>query len=202
MISSTLSVEAFVVLAARLSLGIFFLPSALGKLANQRSFIRGVIAYQILPKRIARIFGRVLPWIELILALALLGGIALVITGLATACLLICFIAAVIINLRRGREIACSCYGIAGTQMISWGTVARNVLLLLLVTPIVELAPNNVRLDHLSSLWQADSTIFSSITFIILLVLLIAFCFVTIQLIEWTIHIYFRSSKLKVPMDK
>ena len=202
MISSTLSVEAFIVLVARLSLGIFFLPSALGKLANQRSFIRGVVAYQILPKRIARIFGLVLPWIELVLALALISGIALLIIGLAAAGLLICFMTAMIINLRRGREIDCSCYGIAGRQMISWGTITRNVLLLLLVTPIVGFAPNIVRPDQLSILWQTDSTIFSSITSVILLILLTAFCFVTIQLIEWTIHIYFRSSKLKVPIDK
>jgi hypothetical protein len=201
-ISSILPVEAFIVLVARFSLGIFFLPSALGKLANQRSFIRGVVAYQILPKRIARTFGLVLPWIELILAIALIGGIALFITGLATACLLICFITAVIINLRRGREIACSCYGIAGTQMISWGNVVRNVLLLLLVTPIIGFAPNVFRLDQLLTLWQTDSMIFSSITFVILLFLLIAFCFVTINLIDWTIHIYFRASHLKVPVDQ
>src|SRR5262245_52593328 len=109
MTSSSLPVEAFIVLVARLSLGIFFLPSALGKLANRHSFIRGVVAYQILPKRIARIFGLVLPWIELVLALALIGGVALFITGLATACLLVCFITAITINLRRGREIACNC---------------------------------------------------------------------------------------------
>ena len=202
MVSPNLPVEAFIVLVARLSLAFFFLPSALGKLANQRGFIQGIIAYQILPKRIARGFGFILPWIELTLALALICGVALFITGLATILLLLCFITAVVINLRRGREIDCSCYGFAGTQMISWGTVARNGLLLLLAIPVVGLAPNVLGPDRLLALWHTDSAIFSSMIFVILLVLLIAFCFVTIELTEWTIHVYSRADHLKVPSDE
>src|SRR5690242_19945467 len=106
------SVEVTLILVARLCLGLFFLPSALGKLTNRRGFVQGTLDYQLLPERAARIFAAVLPWVELVLALALILGVALPLAGLATALLLLCFIAAVLANLRRGREIECNCYGI------------------------------------------------------------------------------------------
>lgn len=181
-----------ILLVARLCLGLFFLTSALGKLTHQRSFVRGTMAYQILPECPARIVGYTLPWIELALSLALIVGFALPITGLLAMLLLLIFIAAVAINLRRGRLIACNCHGIAGTKTISLGTITRNVLLFLLGAALVSLSRDH-RLT--ASLRDDLPAISSGITALVLL-LMLSFCVISVLLLEWTVDISSRVSRL------
>lgn len=126
------STASVVALAARLCLGLFFLQGALGKVVDLRQFIRGVVDYRMLPEPAARIFGALLPWGELALALALILGVAVPLSAAAAMVLLACFITAVGVNLRRGQAIRCNCHGIAATSAIGWGTIARNGLLLAL----------------------------------------------------------------------
>lgn len=186
---------AALVLVTRLCLGFIFLPSALGKLTNQSRFIQGIVDYQVLPERLARGFGLILPWFELILALVLLLGIALPLAGVAAMLLLLSFIAAVVINLRRGRQLDCNCYGIASPTTISWGIVVRNILLLLLAAIVVGLAPNAVTPDQWVTRWQMDWQIITSNS-VIPLSLLLAFCLVTIHLLEWAVAIHYRVSQI------
>jgi uncharacterized membrane protein YphA (DoxX/SURF4 family) len=190
------SVEEAFVLVVRLFLGGLFLSSALGKLANWRGFVQGTLDYRLLPERAARTFAALLPWLELALAGALILGVALSVAGLAASLLLICFTIAVIVNLRRGREVACSCYGIVGTKTIGWGTVARNLLLLLPAALLAGLASSAAELDQWLALWRADMAVFSSPGSLILLLLLAAFCFVSIQLVEWAVDIAVRGARL------
>jgi uncharacterized membrane protein YphA (DoxX/SURF4 family) len=186
------STKIALVLIARLCLGLFLLPSAIGKLTNLHEFVRGIVDYRILPESTARVFGFILPWIELTLAFALLLGFALRLAGIGAVLLFLCFITAVCINLRRGREITCNCYGIAGTKTISWGTIVRNVLLLLLAAVVVSLAP-----QQWFSLWQVDRLVLSSNSSNILVALLLAFCFVVVYLLEWVVDIHYRVSHLR-----
>lgn len=177
-------------LVARLILGGFLLPSALGKLRDRSGFVQGTIDYQILPEPIARRFALVLPWVELVLALALLAGVALPLTGAATALLLLSFIVAVTINLQRGRAIACHCHGITGTKTISWGTIARNVLLLLLTLPLIDGA---LDLSRLAPRWRTDLMLLITPAPLLLL----AFGCVTIPLVEWAVDIQLRMAQLR-----
>ena len=158
--------------------------------------MQGTLDYQLLPERAARIFAVVLPWLELAVASALIFDVALPIAGLVASLLLICFTIAVIANLRRGREVACSCYGIIGTKTIGWGTVARNFLLLLPAALLAGLASSAAELDQWLALWRADLAVFSSPASLILLLLLVAFCFVSIQLVEWAVDIVVRGARL------
>src|SRR5699024_9064732 len=132
-----------VILVIRLCLTVFLLPSAIGKMMNMRAFVQGVAAYDILRGMFARLFGYILPWIELCLAGLLLAGIALPQAGLASGGLILIFIGAITLNIRQHRAIACNCYGIAGSKLISWGSVVRNILLLLLCGLLVYLAPKD-----------------------------------------------------------
>lgn len=191
------SVAATLVLVARLVLSGFFLPSAIGKLRDLPGFIQGTIDYRVLPEQAARRFALVLPWAELALALALLGGVALPLAGAASLLLLLCFIAAVTINLRRGRQIACNCHGVAGTRTISWGTVARNLLLVLLTLPLIGLAPASLELTSWIAQWQADLRLLSTLSAALVVGLLLAFCAVTIQLIEWAVDLQMRIARLR-----
>lgn len=184
-----------VALVARLCLGLFFLQSALGKIANPRRFIQGAIDYRVVPERIARVLGALLPWGELGLAGALLLGFALPLTGIVAAFLLLCFTAAIAINLRRGRAIRCHCYGIADTPTIGWGMVGRNLLLLLLAAATT-LGPPAVGAGRWLSRWDTDRPLLTSGGTALLLLLLLAFCTTGILLLEWTIDIHNRVSHL------
>lgn len=187
------STSAAIVLIARLCLGFIFLSSALGKLTNRRSFIQGIVDYQVFPRRVAQSFGLVLPWIEVGVAFALILGIVLPLAGIVTALLLLGFTVGVTTNLRRGRQLDCHCYGIASPRTISWGIVVRNVLLLLLAAVVIGFTVGVKELNQWSTLWQVDRQIILSST-IIPLSLLLAFCFATIHLLEWTVDIRNRIS--------
>jgi uncharacterized membrane protein YphA (DoxX/SURF4 family) len=194
---AAISVDDALVLVVRLFLGCFFLPSALGKLRDMPGFVRGVLAYQILPERAARVFGWSLPWVELLLASALLAGFALSIAGGLLTLVLLSFIIAVAINLRRGRVIGCNCHGVAGTKAISWGTVARNVVLMLFALVVMLFAPNSVSFDQWLALWRADSRLVLSGTNVIIITLLLAWCGVMVQLIEWSVDIAHQVAHIK-----
>lgn len=159
--------------------------------------MQGTVEYRVLPERAARAFGFMLPWLELGLALALILGIALRITGAVAMLLLLCFIVAVTINLRRGRRIACNCHGIADTSTIGWGTVVRNLLLLLLTATAVALSPHAIVPEQWRALWRTDLLIVSSGSVAVVLVLLLTFCFTTTLLLEWAVDIHDRVSRLR-----
>jgi uncharacterized membrane protein YphA (DoxX/SURF4 family) len=193
---------ATILLVIRLYLGLLFLLSAIGKIRNQHDFVQGVVEYQILPEKIARIGGLLLPWIEIVIALALIMGFALPLAGVASFLLIGSFTIAVTINLQRGHTIRCHCYGVASTSTIGRGTVARNIWLLLFSTLIVGITLLFAQSRHWFSLWYNDWLVLSSGVSVALLFLLLAFCFVITQLLEWAIDVYDRISLLQSSLEE
>jgi uncharacterized membrane protein YphA (DoxX/SURF4 family) len=188
--------EIIIVMVARLCLSFFFLPSAIKKLTNQHPFIQGILDYQVLPARTALVLGFVLPWIELAVGLGLVLGGAVAYVGTAAGLLLLCFTMAIIINLHRGRQIACYCYSLAGTTTISWGTVVRNLLLLLLSVVVVAFAPPVARFDLWFEFWQNNLRVITSVN--ITLLLMLCMCLILlIYLVEWAVSIHVRISRLR-----
>ncbi|MBJ7600178.1 MAG: hypothetical protein DLM67_21865 [Candidatus Nephthysia bennettiae] len=163
----TSSVGMGVLIAIRLCLALFFLTAGIGKLANQRDFLQGTVNYDILPLNASRVLGRLLPWIELAVGLDLLLGIALPIAGLLAATLITAFIAAVVINLKRGRQIQCSGYGIGVAPTISWGTVARNATLMVMALAVAGLGLLTQQ-DGWLAPWSTYRSLLSSISLTIL----------------------------------
>lgn len=141
-----------------------------------------------------------LPWGELMLAVALVLGVALPLAGAAVALLLLVFIGAVVVNLRRGRAIACNCHGIAGTKTIGWGTVARNALLASAALTVALLAPwidtSNGFLVH----WQALLPLLLAPGALAVLGLLVTWCFVVVALVEWSVDSMLRIVSLRGSM--
>jgi uncharacterized membrane protein YphA (DoxX/SURF4 family) len=91
---------------------VIFLASAISKLTARRRFIQVVLAYEVLPDRLAHLFAFLTPWVEgtvgLMLALGLITKVVAVLSGL----LLISFTVAIGINLARGRtDLECGCFG-------------------------------------------------------------------------------------------
>jgi hypothetical protein len=185
-----------VLLVTRLCLAAFLTPSAIRKLADMPHFIEGTVAYEVLPERVARVVGFTIPWIELALALALILGVALPIAGTLAAFVLTSFALAVAVNLRRGRQINCNCYGVAATVTISWATIARICMLLAMSATVAIVSAAVVPLDRWLIPWSGDGAAASSVTAAFVLTLLIGCGIVLVYLVEWGVNVHARVAEL------
>src|ERR1051326_5866722 len=86
-------------------LGIVFLAAAIPKLRHPRGFVLAVLEYRVLPTGLSWFYARLIPPLEFLLALLLLTGTAVLSAAIVTLLLLLSFIAAVGINLVRGRDL-------------------------------------------------------------------------------------------------
>jgi uncharacterized membrane protein YphA (DoxX/SURF4 family) len=102
----------YVILVFRLILSGFFLISAYGKLVDiERYSVDAVYNFGILPMFLARPFGLVMPFIELLCGLGLLFGVLTRLSALGIALMSISFFIAKAIVLSQGRSIECGCFG-------------------------------------------------------------------------------------------
>jgi Methylamine utilisation protein MauE len=99
------------------------------KLLAPADFALAVRNYRLLRPAIGERVAKWLPRLELVIAFALLLGIATKAAAGLAAAALVGFAAAVAVNLLRGRRIDCGCYSTASPRTIGWGLVLRDVLL-------------------------------------------------------------------------
>ena len=117
--------------AAQVILALTFAIAAIGKLRHSGELLGVVQNYRLLPEWAVEPAARLLPWLELAVAVCLLfvppAGAA------GAAFLLAVFAMAMAINLRRGRaHIDCGCGQSTLTQRLRWALVWRNAGLLAL----------------------------------------------------------------------
>ena len=137
------SMRAWTILtwAARLTVAGVFVAAAAPKVLDPAGFAEVVRRYELLPATLVPALAIVLPWVEIVAALALLtirrwrlaGGVIL-------AGLLLVFTGAAFSAWWRGLEIACGCFSTsAHATSIGWWLFARNTglfaLLLLAMSP-------------------------------------------------------------------
>lgn len=117
-------------LTAALLLAGILATAAGGKLAAPGPFLGVVRNYRLLPEGLAEPFARLLPVIELVVALGLLLPATRAAAGAGAALLLLLFAAAMAANLLRGRaDIDCGCFVGLMRQKIAWPLVVRNLVL-------------------------------------------------------------------------
>jgi Methylamine utilisation protein MauE len=127
--------------AVAFSVALTFGASAVAKLRDPAGFAEGVIRYGILPPRIARLTSLVIIGLELVVAVGFASGFFLELASLLALGLLVAFASGVALNLRRGRELPCMCFGSRSADPISaWsvvrvGLLACGVVLVLLRQP-------------------------------------------------------------------
>jgi uncharacterized membrane protein YphA (DoxX/SURF4 family) len=167
------------VLIARFTLAAYVLPSGINKLRHHNEFLDALRNYNILSPQVSARVGPVLPWIEIALGIAILIGVLPALTGLGLIVLLAAFTTSMMINIRRGRVIECGCDGMAGTKVIGWGAVARNLMLMSLSLILVGF-------PHAG--WFIDAARLTSFADPLLILILVGFCIVFISLVEWSIH--------------
>ena len=178
-----------IALSIRVLLVVVFLPSALGKLNNRVQFKQGVLDYAILPVPIARVFSALLPWMELFLSLTLVIGVTLRVVALIASLLLFSFIVALAINIRRQRILECHCYSIFGSTAVGWGTVIRDVMLVVLTITFFVIAPDPYTLNDWLMNWRHDLLVLLSIERLLPLGLIIAAYLTIMRLIEEGINL-------------
>jgi len=99
---------------ARLGLAAVFLVSGVLKAIDPDATYVAVRAYDVLPKAGVALVAGILPWLEIVLGLLLLAGLATRVVAVASAGLLVVFIAGVVQAWARGLSIDCGCFGGGG----------------------------------------------------------------------------------------
>ena len=122
---------------------------------DPQSSVAAVRAYRLLPSSLVTIVGWGLPFAEIALGVLLLAGIATRLVAVASAVLLLVFIAAVTSAAARGLSIDCGCFGgggdVAPGQAAYGIEIVRDVGLLLLAAWLVWQPRSRLTLDRFSS---------------------------------------------------
>jgi putative oxidoreductase len=122
--------NGWIELAARWILGLTFIYASFHKIVFPADFAKIVYGYDLFPEISINLIAIVIPFLELVIGLALIIGIyprsaAIIISGL-----LLAFIAASAINLIRGHEFNCGCFfsGQSGYASSPKVTIARDII--------------------------------------------------------------------------
>jgi hypothetical protein len=112
-----------------LGVAAIFISSAALKLREIDIFESAVDNYRILPEFLVKPFAYVLPFIELVAAIAMIPPATRFAGSSALMVLIALFTTAIVINLARGRlDVDCGCFGPAIKQKLSWWLVAIEFL--------------------------------------------------------------------------
>ena len=113
-------------------LAVVFLLAAIPKLRYPRGFELSVLEYRVLPAWPSRVYARMTPLFEFLAALLLVTGTAVSYASALLALLLCSFILAIGINIVRGRDLDCHCFGSSLPRRVSWKSMTIDLLLLLM----------------------------------------------------------------------
>lgn len=112
----------------RLTLAIIFFYAGIEKIINPRDFAIAIYNYQLLPDCTINLLAIFLPWLEVLIAASLIIDIYTRGASLLSALLFLIFATALTINLVRGLDISCGCFG-SFSGNISWLYLARDLSL-------------------------------------------------------------------------
>lgn len=137
-------IRPFIILLLRLILGVVFVIAAYGKLLHPDVLVSTVINYNILPLGMAKLFAYTLPWIEMIAGLMLIIGLGTRGASFALSWLLLSFIIAIWVNIKRGVSMECGCFDIFGMNEKIGSAILIRDIIFLLVTVILVFTKNFV----------------------------------------------------------
>lgn len=117
----------------RLVLGGIFIASSVGKIHDPGAFARIVHNYQLLPDVLINFVAIILPWLELVLGMCLLGGFWLPGAVTLTSGLLVVFFGALVFNVARGLDVHCGCFTTSteGDPATTWYLIRDAAFLLM-----------------------------------------------------------------------
>lgn len=121
--------------------------SALLKILYYKNFIYMVIEYDILPEAYSRVWGSILPFIELLAALLLLQQSTLKYGATVLLFLLFSFVYAVIMVLSSKRKLTCGCYGKLLDTEVDTFTLGK-IIFLSILSLMVLMIKSTVTIEH------------------------------------------------------
>lgn len=114
-------------LLLRLMLGGLLGLAAFTKLTDLEAFRTAVAEYGLLPGSLERPFAAVLPIIELTLSAMLLLGLGTVFAATIAVPVFLSFSFAIGVNMARGRDLDCHCFGSVQSEPIGWPVLLRSI---------------------------------------------------------------------------
>lgn len=106
----------YLVLGARLIIGILFVYASVHKILDPGSFALSIRNYMIVPPEWSNLIALTLPWIELAVGVFLIVGIQVRPSSLLTTAMLGVFLAALIYAYAIGLDIDCGCFTSAASS--------------------------------------------------------------------------------------
>jgi uncharacterized membrane protein YphA (DoxX/SURF4 family) len=115
----------------RLVIGCIFVASSISKLRQPYDFLASVYGYELVGPKLGVIVAIVLPWLELLAGVCLVGGIFVAGALLASIGMCAMFSFVLASALWRGLEISCGCFNPSSTSVIGYWSLIRAATLLL-----------------------------------------------------------------------
>lgn len=121
-------------LAARWILGLTFIYASYSKILLPADFAKIIYGYDLFPHALINLVAIILPFLELVAALALILGVYPRSAVTIVNALLVAFIILLSINLIRGHEFDCGCFTAqkSGNKVSSHTTIIRDIFYLAL----------------------------------------------------------------------
>lgn len=113
---------------------IVFLSAAIPKVWSPEQFATAVWRYQILPDSLVNLAAITLPWVELLVAIALLSGRWRRAAAFTAMILLSVFTIALLAAIARGINADCGCFSSTSAAKISWLNPLRNIVLVMMAS--------------------------------------------------------------------
>ena len=136
----------------RFVLGLAFIVSSIDKIINPAKFLEIINNYNMIPTFITPVVAIVLPWIEFICGLFLLLGILLNSAAVLIIFLLIGFIFGISVNIYRGADIECGCFGLLFKgDSIGLHTIIRDLIMMFFAVVLIILNKNIWTIEKLIS---------------------------------------------------
>src|SRR5260370_5869893 len=142
-----------VLLIARLLLALIFAVAGTAKAADLAGTRKALIGFGV-PEKVAAPLGSCLPFVEMLVALALLPRNTAWLGAIAALGLLVVFAVAIDVNLSCGQAADCNCFGQLHSKPVSWSVFTRNLLLAAVAALVVSLGKDGAGLSAFN--WLAD----------------------------------------------
>jgi uncharacterized membrane protein YphA (DoxX/SURF4 family) len=139
-------------LLLRFILGVAFIISSIDKIINPAKFLEIINNYNLIPTFITPAVVIILPWTEFICGLFLLLGILTNSAAVLIIFLLLGFIFGVSINIYRGADIECGCFGLLFEgESIGLHTIIRDLIMMFFAVALIFLNKNIWKIERLIS---------------------------------------------------
>jgi len=117
--------------AIRVILGFLFLFAAIHKIFEPSKFAVVIYNYRVLPVELLNLVAIIVPWIEILVGMALLIGVWVEAAALVLNSMTLFFIVLIISAIARGLNIECGCFSLDPEgSLVSWKRVLEDTLML------------------------------------------------------------------------